>query len=116
MTVVKKIRFQGRYTLGPSGAQAFAIINNNMPYTDETLVQVRTLLARVLQLGTKADALEGRSPLLGALPELDSMAVVHVLTAVEEHFGIAIADDEMSADTFATLGALAGFVEAKLAE
>lgn len=86
-----------------------------MPHTTETLVQVRSLLARVLQLGPKAGDLDARSPLLGALPELDSMAVVHILTAVEDHFGIVIADDEMSADTFATLGTLADFVEAKLA-
>jgi len=32
------------------------------------------------------------------------MAVVHVLAAIEDHFGVAIADDEVSADTFATLG------------
>jgi acyl carrier protein len=58
--------------------------------------------------------LDGRSPLLGALPELDSMAVVHVLTAIEEHFGIVISDDEISAEAFSTLGALAEFVESKL--
>lgn len=86
-----------------------------MPHTIETLDQVRSLLASVLQLGAKAGGLEARSPLLGALPELDSMAVVHVLTAVEDHFGVVIADDELSAETFATLGSLADFVEAKLA-
>jgi len=85
-----------------------------MTYTDQTLDQVRTVLGRVLQLGAKADTLDGRSPLLGALPELDSMAVVHVLTAIEEHFGIVISDDEISAQAFNTLGALAEFVESKL--
>ena len=85
-----------------------------MTYTDQTLDQVRTVLGRVLQLGAKADTLDGRSLLLGALPELDSMAVVHVLTAIEEHFGIVISDDEISAQAFNTLGALAEFVESKL--
>lgn len=87
-----------------------------MTYTDETLAQVRALLARVLQLGAKADALDAQSQLLGALPELDSMAVVHILTAIEEHFGIAIADDEISAETFGTLGSLAEFIESRLAD
>lgn len=75
---------------------------------------VRRLLARSLQLGPRADALGAESPLLGALPELDSMAVVAVLTALEEHFGFAVDDDEISAEMFATLGSLAEFVEQKL--
>lgn len=86
-----------------------------MPHTPETLAQVRGLLGQVLQLGAKAQSLQSSSPLLGALPELDSMAVVHVLTAIEEHYGVAFADDELSAETFATLGTLADFVESKLA-
>jgi acyl carrier protein len=86
-----------------------------MPYTDETLTQVRALLSSVLQLGDKARTLDAGSPLLGALPELDSMAVVHVLTAIEDQFGVVISDDEMSAEIFATLGSLAEFVEAKIA-
>ena len=52
--------------------------------------------------------------LLGNLPELDSMAVVSIITALEEHYGFAVADDEISADTFSTLGSLAEFVEGKL--
>jgi acyl carrier protein len=42
------------------------------------------------------------------------MAVVVVMTTVEERFGFAIADDEVSAETFATLGSLTDFVDAKL--
>ncbi|MDD2720467.1 MAG: acyl carrier protein [Gallionella sp.] len=76
--------------------------------------EVKTLLSRSLQLGPRADALTPESPLLGALPELDSMAVVAILSALEEHFGFTIDDDEISADTFATLASLIGFVEAKL--
>jgi acyl carrier protein len=49
-------------------------------------------------------------PLLGSLPELDSMAVVSVMGALEEHFDIAISDDDISASTFETLGSLAAFV------
>ncbi len=52
-------------------------------------------------------------PLLGSMPELDSMAVVAVITALEDHFGFEVDDDEISADTFATVGTLAAFVEEK---
>jgi acyl carrier protein len=55
------------------------------------------------------------TPLLGAIPELDSMAVVSLITALEEQFGIAVDDDEIGAATFETLGSLAAFVEQKLA-
>ena len=77
--------------------------------------EVRNILGQTLQLGQRADQLDAASPLLGALPELDSMAVVTILTAIEEHFGFSVDDDEISADTFATLGTLTAFVEQKLA-
>jgi acyl carrier protein len=77
--------------------------------------EVRNILGQTLQLGQRVDQLDAASPLLGALPELDSMAVVTILTAIEEHFGFSVDDDEISADTFATLGTLTAFVEQKLA-
>ncbi|MBI5430585.1 MAG: acyl carrier protein [Nitrosomonadales bacterium] len=75
---------------------------------------IQSMLARSLQIGARADALNTESPLLGALPELDSMAVVNILTALEDHFGFTVDDDEISAETFATLGSLVAFVERKL--
>jgi acyl carrier protein len=80
----------------------------------DTQQAVKTLLAQTLQLGPRADSLTTDSPLLGALPELDSMAVVTILTAMEEHFGFSVDDDEISADTFQTLGTLAAFVDQKI--
>lgn len=80
-----------------------------------TLNDVKKVLAQSLQLGARADMLNEDSPLLGALPELDSMAVVMILTSLEEHFGFTVEDDEISADTFATLGTLTAFAEQKLA-
>lgn len=82
----------------------------------EMLEDVRSLLRDTLQLGHRADSLAADSKLLGSLPELDSMAVVIVLTAMEERYGFVVEDDEISADTFATLGNLTQFASAKLAE
>jgi acyl carrier protein len=79
-----------------------------------TLETVRNLLAETLQLGSRAEKLNAASPLLGSLAELDSIAVVSVITAIEENFEVTVADDEISADTFATLGSLASFVEQKI--
>lgn len=52
--------------------------------------------------------------LLGALPEFDSQAVVTILTAIEEQLGILIADDEITAEVFGTVGSLVDFLEQKV--
>ena len=74
---------------------------------------VRDILRDVLSLGARADRLERASPLLGAVPELDSMAVVSVLAALEDRFGFSVDDDEVSGATFATFGSLVEFVSTK---
>jgi acyl carrier protein len=78
------------------------------------LEDVRRVLGDTLQLGARTNAFNTSTPLLGSLPELDSMAVVAVITAIEEHFGFTVHDDEISAETFQTLGSLVEFVEQKL--
>ncbi len=79
----------------------------------DNLGRVRRILRDALQLGDKADRLSESSPLLGSIPELDSMAVVTVLTLIEEEFGVSVEDDDVSADTFATVGSLVRFVSEK---
>jgi acyl carrier protein len=79
------------------------------------LDEIRTILGSALQLGDRARRLNEHSPLLGAVPELDSIAVVNVITALEERFDITVADDEIGAAAFETLGSLTRFVESKLA-
>lgn len=81
----------------------------------DTLAKVKGILRDSLSLGSKADALSAASPLFGAVPEFDSMAVVTVVTMLEDELGITIDDDELSADVFATVGSLAEFVEQKIA-
>jgi acyl carrier protein len=75
---------------------------------------LRRILRDALQLGERAGRLTRDSALLGGIAEFDSMAVVTVLTMIEEEFGFAVADDEVSADTFRTLGTLADYVSGKL--
>jgi acyl carrier protein len=77
---------------------------------------VKRILADVLSLGDAANSLTEQSGLLGSIPELDSMAVVNLIGALEEHFGFVIDDDEIGAGTFETVGTLTAFVEQKLAQ
>ncbi|MBI1181734.1 MAG: acyl carrier protein [Alphaproteobacteria bacterium] len=79
-----------------------------------TIDTVRTLLGDTLGLGARTQGLTASTPLLGNLPELDSMAVVELVTRLEAEFDIRIHDDDISAETFATLGSLTAFVDDKL--
>jgi len=80
------------------------------------LDEVRKVVGSALQLGDRANELQSDTLLLGNLPELDSMAVVTVITALEEQYGFVVEDDEISAETFATMGTLTDFVQEKINE
>jgi|TARA_B110000914_G_scaffold26280_1_gene19653 acyl carrier protein len=82
----------------------------------DNLDKVRDILSDALGIGERKYSITAESNLLGSIPELDSMGVVSVITALAEHFDITINDDEISAKTFETLGSLASFVEQKLAK
>ena len=79
-----------------------------------TFERVVLILRDSLQLGARVETLRPDSPLLGGMPEFDSMAVVTVVTAIEDEMGVMVDDDELSADIFATVGALADFVDKKI--
>jgi acyl carrier protein len=76
---------------------------------------LRTILESAIGQRAMPARLDDDTPLLGAIPELDSMAVLAMLTQVQDELGVAIADDEISAELFETFGALARFVRGKLA-
>jgi acyl carrier protein len=84
----------------------------NMDTTDEVI----RILRDVLQLGERAESLDSSSRLLGGIPEFDSMAVVSLVTAIEEHFDCEFDDDEITERTFETVGSLATIVAGKRAE
>lgn len=77
--------------------------------------EVIRVLDEVLSLGGRSAAFTSETPLLGAIPELDSMAVVTLITTLEEQFGLVVDDDDIDGATFATVGSLADFVSSKLA-
>lgn len=77
--------------------------------------EVLRVLDGVLGLGGRAQGFGRDTPLLGAIPELDSMAVVSLITALEEQLGVMLEDDEIDGSTFATVGSLVDLVQSKLA-
>lgn len=81
----------------------------------DVLKEVNRALDDVLSLTGRAAGFTRETHLLGSIPELDSMAVVTLITTLEERFGIVVDDDEVDGATFATVGSLADFLSAKLA-
>jgi acyl carrier protein len=72
------------------------------------------VLNDVLRLGASAEKMTVATPLLGAIPEMDSMAVVSIVAAIEDHFGISFSDDEITGESFETVGSLVTLVSSKL--
>lgn len=72
------------------------------------------LVDSTLNLRGRAAQFTDASPLMGAVPELDSMGVVALLNAFEERLGFSVDDDEIDASVFETFGSLLRFVEGKL--
>jgi acyl carrier protein len=81
--------------------------------SDRVMDQVIGVLHQTLQLGDRSKSFTQSTCLLGDIPELDSMAVLAILTALEEQFGIQVDDDDVSAESFETVGSLVALVREK---
>ena len=77
--------------------------------------EVLKVLDEVLSLGGRSAGYTRETQLLGAIPEFDSMAVVTLLTTLEDRLGIAVDDGDVDGDTFATVGSLVDYVNQQLA-
>ena len=78
-----------------------------------TFADVRDTLVQTLGIADRVDTLTPQTALLDNFTELDSMAVVELLTALEDRFGITIGDGDVSGELFETLGSLTAFVQEK---
>ncbi|MGZ8350637.1 MAG: acyl carrier protein [Allosphingosinicella sp.] len=81
---------------------------------EEVDATLRAVLTDVLGLPEdKVRGFDESTPLFGALPEFDSMAVAGLLTELEERLGILVEDHEVDADMLETFGALLNFARTK---
>jgi acyl carrier protein len=76
--------------------------------------QIKNILTDTLELGASFNDADEETLLLGSVPELDSMGVIAVITALEEQFDIFVEDDDISGETFASLGSLVQFIDDKI--
>lgn len=80
-------------------------------------ISLRQSLAEALGLTDERVAgFDDETPLFGALPELDSMAVATLLTDLEDRLGIVIDDDDIDSETFESFGSLRAFLARKLGD
>lgn len=77
---------------------------------------VKRVLQEALQLGDRVKAFDESTGLFGSIPEFDSMAVVTVVAGLEGQFDIEIDDDDITAETFESVGTLTRFIQEKLAD
>lgn len=77
------------------------------------LDEMRNVMGEALHLGGREAGLDVGTPLIGNLPELDSMAVLTVIAALERHFCFVVDDDDDISQAFETLGSLVKYVEEK---
>ncbi len=78
------------------------------------LETVLDVLAESLDGVPQIHQMTEEAPLLGAIPELDSMAIVGIITSIEERFGIIFDDDELDAEVFETVGTLRNQIVSKM--
>ena len=80
-----------------------------------SLEEIKAIIGDVLQIADRMDDLGVDDPLLGGVPEFDSMAVVAILTTIEDNYGVIIDDDEVTAEHFESIASLLDFVNLKVA-
>lgn len=75
--------------------------------------EVKGVLVETLRVYDRADSIDASTRLMGSLPELDSLAMLELVTALQDRFGITFDEEDLTADRFETLGTLSEFVDAK---
>jgi len=86
-----------------------------MGTTASTLDEVKSLIGKILGIADRLDSMDASTRLLGSLPELDSLAVAELLTAIEARFRFEIDYADLTTDMFETVGTLVAYVKKKSA-
>lgn len=78
--------------------------------SEVSLVDVLDVVGTTLGIEDRVGSFDAGTPLFGTLPELDSLAVLELVTALEDRFGITVDDDELTGGLLETAGSLHAFV------
>lgn len=87
-----------------------------MSDTPEIRLRIKSLLVNALHLeGLVPSEIADDAPLFGAGLGLDSVDALELMVALEKEFGIRIQSPQVGRDAFTSVGALAAFIEGRLA-
>ena len=73
--------------------------------------EIRSFLTEKFLFG-RSEALNGETPLLGNV--IDSQGVIELIVFVQDRFTIAVDDEEVTTDNFASVKSTVAFIENKL--
>ena len=76
--------------------------------------QLKTIMAEELDVNLKVEEIDENASLFEDGLGLDSIAIVELVSLVEQHFGFQFSDAELTPESFNNLNVLADFVSAKL--
>jgi acyl carrier protein len=76
-----------------------------------TVDDVKAVVVETLGIEDRADAIDATTPLLGSVPELDSMAVLELILALEERFDVTLDGQDVTAEAFESLASLTALVD-----
>lgn len=74
---------------------------------------IKCLIVAALGLDVDPAEISDDETLFGGSMELDSMATLEIVAAIEEAFGITVEDDELTAELFDSVETLAEYVVGK---
>jgi acyl carrier protein len=77
---------------------------------EDTIEQLRRLVAERLDVNRALSDIASDMPLLGGGLGLDSLAIVELISLTEECFAIEFGEDQLNMDSFASLNSLAEVV------
>jgi acyl carrier protein len=79
--------------------------------TTATFDVVKDALVETLRLQDRTDAIDASTELFGSMPEFDSLAIVELITVLEERFGFEMDEADITAEVFETVGSLSAYVD-----
>lgn len=82
---------------------------------DETIEQLKDLVADKLDVNIKGEEIDPDAPLLEAGLNLDSLALIELVMLAEEQFGVEFGENDLNMEVFGSLRALAEVITAQRA-
>ncbi len=81
---------------------------------EETIDRLKHLVAEKLDMNIRIEDIDPDAPLLEEGLKLDSLAIVELITLVEDSFGIEFGENDLNMESFASLRSLAHVIAARV--